>query len=433
MDDPYTDPRIGVLKNLLGIESMEELASVEADITAAALYKLGTSPAAGEGHFDLAHLRALHVRIFGDLYPWAGRLRTVEIAKGARFCPALNIQSFGDSVFHDLAENHFLVGRDRPALVEAIAALYGQLNALHPFREGNGRTQRAFLSQLGRVGGWRLTWDRLDGAANDLASAQSLAAGDDTLLMSLVDDLLELDEPAGGAPVPRRAVLVIPEVAEYVGDQVEAIRRGPFPAEAGCHVCDERYPLRDETTVLSLQHAPAIQQSRVVFAHARCARSRVLPALPARLARAVQQRLEAEGADATGIAMMGHDGRPGFLWGPNVSMLGLPHGETVDLWLNEVSALGLEPSSNGVPPTEPTPGWHVTVTNGGTHIRVLDPEGVDSFVGNLDAPADWVEAVAGSGRCALLAVTRCDWDAESIGVAAEQGRLVVGLAEAVVD
>jgi cell filamentation protein len=65
----------------------------------------------------------------------------------------------------------------------------GEVNAIHPFREGNGRAQRAFFHQLARQAGWPVDWTQLDPEANAEASAASLR-GDNTLLRALLDDLV---------------------------------------------------------------------------------------------------------------------------------------------------------------------------------------------------------------------------------------------------
>jgi fido (protein-threonine AMPylation protein) len=83
-DDPYADPVTGVLRNKLGLRTPAELEAAEREITHAALIFLKESPV--PPRYDLGHLCALHLRIFGDIYDWAGQLRTVAIAKGSWFC-----------------------------------------------------------------------------------------------------------------------------------------------------------------------------------------------------------------------------------------------------------------------------------------------------------------------------------------------------------
>ena len=83
-EDPYSDPVTGVLYNKLGLRSAVALEEVEREITHAALILLDESPVSAS--YDLPHLREIHQRIFGDIYRWAGQIRTVAIAKSAMFC-----------------------------------------------------------------------------------------------------------------------------------------------------------------------------------------------------------------------------------------------------------------------------------------------------------------------------------------------------------
>ena len=83
-EDPYSDPATGVLYNKLGLVTAADLEAAEREITHAALILLDESPVSSS--YDLPHLREIHKRIFGDIYEWAGQIRTVAIAKGAVFC-----------------------------------------------------------------------------------------------------------------------------------------------------------------------------------------------------------------------------------------------------------------------------------------------------------------------------------------------------------
>jgi fido (protein-threonine AMPylation protein) len=78
--DHYLDPASGVLKNRLGIADPAALEQAEAALVATRSYELSQSSL--QGAFDLAHLQAIHRYLFGDLYEWAGELRTVDISKG---------------------------------------------------------------------------------------------------------------------------------------------------------------------------------------------------------------------------------------------------------------------------------------------------------------------------------------------------------------
>ena len=83
-EDPYSDPVTGVLYNKLGLRSTAALEAAEREITHAALILLDESPVSPS--YDLSHLEEVHKRIFGDIYQWAGHIRTVAIAKSTMFC-----------------------------------------------------------------------------------------------------------------------------------------------------------------------------------------------------------------------------------------------------------------------------------------------------------------------------------------------------------
>ena len=194
MIDPYLDPTTGILRNKLGITDAAELAQAEADITSARLTRLAERPITGG--FDLAHLQALHKEVFGSLYDWAGRVRTVEIGKDTSFCPVRNIPDFASDVFRKLSRANHLGGLDQAAFSAKAADLYGDINALHPFREGNGRTQRAFVSQLAASAGYSISWSRMDPERNRLASIASYL-GQEGPLRAMMADLTAAADSAG--------------------------------------------------------------------------------------------------------------------------------------------------------------------------------------------------------------------------------------------
>ncbi len=171
-DDPYLDPESGVLANLLGIADPAALATAEATIVAARTRQLEQRPLPGD--YDVAHLQAFHRHLFGDIYPWAGDFRTVNIARSASFGDWRHIRTYLDQVFADLAAEHHLTGLDRADFVRRLAHYFAEVNAAHPFREGNGRTQRAFFRQLARDAGWSLRWSKVTAEENAAASEASL-------------------------------------------------------------------------------------------------------------------------------------------------------------------------------------------------------------------------------------------------------------------
>ena len=185
-EDPYSDPVTGVLYNKLGLGTAAGLEAAEREITHAALILLDESPVSPS--YDLPHLQEIHKRIFGDIYEWAGQIRTVAIAKGALFCLPQYIDSSAAVIFGELHDEDCLRGLRRDAFVGRLAHYLGEVNALHPFREGNGRAQRAFFGQLARDAGFTLAWQHLDPARNVEASA-AIMRGDPEPMREMLDAL----------------------------------------------------------------------------------------------------------------------------------------------------------------------------------------------------------------------------------------------------
>lgn len=155
--DGQSDPLTGVLKNLLGITDPATFDAVEADLVAARSRQLTLRPLSG--NFDLAHLQAIHNYLFQDLYEWAGQLRTVDISKGtSRFANCAFLHTSAAYIFGQLVKENLLIGLGSKEFSERAAYYLGELNALHPFRDGNGRTQREFMSHLERKNGLILDW-----------------------------------------------------------------------------------------------------------------------------------------------------------------------------------------------------------------------------------------------------------------------------------
>lgn len=177
----------GVLRNKLGLSTTGELETAEREITHAALIFLRESPVPPS--YDLGHLCAIHRRIFGDIYDWAGQLRTVAIAKGSWFCLPQHIESSAAEIFRALHGETLLCGLRRDVFTERLTYYFGEVNAIHPFREGNGRAQRAFFEQLASGAGFILDWQHLDADRNVAASA-AIMRGDPTLMRKMLDELV---------------------------------------------------------------------------------------------------------------------------------------------------------------------------------------------------------------------------------------------------
>lgn len=177
MSDPYCYDN-GTLRNRFGIIDADELAAVEARVSVQRLSEIESQGFAGR--FDLDHLCAIHRHIFDDVYEWAGELRTVDLAKGhTLFCLARFLTSAARDVFTTVPAVQQELSDSDGLIPAAVAELYADLNALHPFREGNGRAQRAFIGLLCTTAGIRLDWSTISPDGNVAASIAS-ARGDNT-------------------------------------------------------------------------------------------------------------------------------------------------------------------------------------------------------------------------------------------------------------
>lgn len=163
--DPYTYPNSTTLRNLLDEPDPERLLAAEYEFTLYRRRELLTHPI--KGVFDLKRLRETHRRLFQDVYPWAGAIRTVNISKGSsHFHTASLIGVAAEDTFAWLKTTDLLPGSRAPrksklddqSFVEQSSDLLERLNYIHPFREGNGRTQRAFLDQVAAQSGHSLAW-----------------------------------------------------------------------------------------------------------------------------------------------------------------------------------------------------------------------------------------------------------------------------------
>lgn len=160
-NDPYIDPKTGILKNRLGIKDQNTLGRVEATFATARAFEMVRKPV--QGNFDLAHMQAIHKKLFGDVYAWAGQLRTVDISKGdTRFAHHGLIASYAPQITKQLAREQHLRGLEPEPFSRRAGHYWGELNVLHPFREGNGRTLREFIGQLAHQAGYQVQWSKME-------------------------------------------------------------------------------------------------------------------------------------------------------------------------------------------------------------------------------------------------------------------------------
>ncbi|MCH4046558.1 MAG: Fic family protein [Eubacterium sp.] len=151
-DSVYCYPGTDILRNKLDIHDADLLKKAERDLTARRLLQLQHHPVIG--HFDYQHLKSIHHYIFQDLYDWAGKQRTVDIAKSNMFCNVLYLDNQAWKIFNALKSENLLIGLSRDDFINRLVWYLGEVNALHPFREGNGRTQREYFRELALHAGY---------------------------------------------------------------------------------------------------------------------------------------------------------------------------------------------------------------------------------------------------------------------------------------
>jgi cell filamentation protein len=189
VSDPYLWPGINCLRNKLGITDPEKLAEVEHRIAYARDVELIREIVPGE--YNLQHFQRFHWGLFQDIYDWAGQSRTVNIAKdGLLFGSWQYLDDEVSAVLERLATDRWLIGLNRHSFLDKLAFYYGELNARHLFREGNGRAQRAFLRQLSAAAGWRLDWSALNEDDNIAASRQNLLTANHDRLAEVLNPVI---------------------------------------------------------------------------------------------------------------------------------------------------------------------------------------------------------------------------------------------------
>ncbi|MGW8566693.1 Fic/DOC family protein [Isoptericola sp. NPDC055881] len=188
----YLLPDGRTLRNLVGARSPNELRQIEDDLVEARALTL--RPSGLPSGYDLEGLRSVHRHLFQDVYAWAGDVRTVSIRKGPEgwFARRDQIRPAMEQVAEHLRLTDNLRAVDATQVPRDLAQVYNIVNQVHPFREGNGRTQREFVTTLARESGHHLDWTRVTrGRAgyeseNDQASRQA-RTGDPRMLYRMFE------------------------------------------------------------------------------------------------------------------------------------------------------------------------------------------------------------------------------------------------------
>ncbi len=160
MSDPdyCYPPDFTVLRNKLDIRDAPTLEASERRFVAQRLLE-----AVPTGDFNLDRLRAIHRHLFRDVYEWTGEIRTVKIAKGdSRFQPRRFIEAGMADVHRRIAAAAYFRDTSPEEFADGAGPILGDVNHVHPFREGNGRAQLQYLKQLAERAGHAIDLARLD-------------------------------------------------------------------------------------------------------------------------------------------------------------------------------------------------------------------------------------------------------------------------------
>jgi len=249
--DAYTDPKTGILKNKLGLTTEKKLERVEAEISALRSQELAHSPIAG--NFDLSHLKAIHKKLFSDVYPWAGQIRTVDISKGdSRFAHHGRIEAEAKKLTDQLNREQNLRGLSAERFSQRAGYYMGELNVIHPFREGNGRTLREYIGQIAKEAGYEIRWGGIDRKDMTQASIEAYQGSSERMARLIRENLVDRDrqqalqrasdglgkpdadirEPQQGQKYTGKVLAVIDRHVAQVNDKTADQQGGMLPSAA---------------------------------------------------------------------------------------------------------------------------------------------------------------------------------------------------------
>ncbi|MHA6601317.1 Fic/DOC family protein [Corynebacterium coyleae] len=170
--------------NYFGIKDLALLEEMAGELSARRLFELENGPLLTE--FTRESLQSTHLYLMQDIYPWAGKIRTEEVgAMGIAMCRARYVEAELDRVMGRIAKLP-VSSDDKSAAVNTIADHWSELTIVHPFRDGNSRTQRFFFDQMLRTSGWAVDWTRIDAAEAHAARYVGAATADPSFLAEVL-------------------------------------------------------------------------------------------------------------------------------------------------------------------------------------------------------------------------------------------------------
>ena len=186
----YTDPETNLLRNLQGITDADVLLFVESSAVSKRLQELYEYPLIVKGVITLFEI---HQHLFQDVYSWAGKKRTVEISKeGKQFFPTSFFNNAFQYIDQLILEYKSIPKRNKRAVADKLAEILDHVNYLHPFREGNGRSQREFLRLLAFEKGYSLNLNPPDNKGVYDRYMLGTIESEVKILADLIDELLIL-------------------------------------------------------------------------------------------------------------------------------------------------------------------------------------------------------------------------------------------------
>ena len=184
----YCYPDSNVLKNKLNIRDNKLLKTAEEEITLIKQMELLKNPI--KGNFSKAHFMNIHKFIFEDIYSFAGKIRREQISKAdTMFYPPNLIDRELDKVFAKIKEKNMLKETDKEKVFDNLAYVMAELNIIHPFREGNGRSIREFIRLMAKRMGYDLNWGNID--KEELLEASIMSVDDYKVLIGILESCVE--------------------------------------------------------------------------------------------------------------------------------------------------------------------------------------------------------------------------------------------------
>lgn len=184
----YCYPDSNVLKNKLNIRENKLLKTAEEEITLIKQMELLKNPI--KGNFSKAHIINIHKFIFEDIYSFAGKIRREQISKAdTMFYPPNLIDRELDKVFSKIKEKNMLRETDKEKIFDNLAYVMAELNIIHPFREGNGRSIREFIRLMAKHMGYDLNWGNVD--REELLEASILSVDNYKVLIGILETCVD--------------------------------------------------------------------------------------------------------------------------------------------------------------------------------------------------------------------------------------------------